>query len=361
MSVPNSSDPIGVGILGAGPVTQAIHLPTLARLTDRFRIVRIMDVDPAVAESVASRVGAAWTSSQEELLADPEVEVVAICSPHPFHAEQVIAACRAGKRAVLCEKPFAMSGEQASAIADVSAETGVPIIVGTMHVYDAGWRSALESAPGFMPHTIRSSILLPPNPRFEDFATEVVRPDVPPQPPADPADADAVAAGVTGGIMGLAIHNLPHVRRLLDNVDPELWRSTEVVSAEGLAPAGYLVELRAGDVTIELHAVNSENWAPDWRLVAVDDDTVIDVDFTPSYVQAGSATATVRRAGVITSIPPADHNGYEAEWRHLAELADGAEPLVARQTLIDDLVFALDIAEKSAEKARAAALERSRA
>jgi predicted dehydrogenase len=37
--------------------------------------------------------------------------VVPICSPHRFHAPQVTAACRAGKRAVLCEKPFAMSGD----------------------------------------------------------------------------------------------------------------------------------------------------------------------------------------------------------------------------------------------------------
>jgi predicted dehydrogenase len=83
---------LGVGILGAGPVTQAIHLPTLARLRDVFSVVRVMDVDADVAESVAARVGAAWTTSVEELLADPAVEIVAICSPHQFHAEQVIAA-----------------------------------------------------------------------------------------------------------------------------------------------------------------------------------------------------------------------------------------------------------------------------
>src|SRR3954452_11122799 len=93
---------LGVGIIGAGPVTQAIHLPTLARLRNDFSVVRIMDVDPAVAESVAARADAAWTTRVDEVLADPAVEIVAICSPHRFHAEQVIAACRAGKRAVLC-------------------------------------------------------------------------------------------------------------------------------------------------------------------------------------------------------------------------------------------------------------------
>lgn len=70
--------PLGVGILGAGPVTQAIHLPSLARLTDILQVRHIMDVDPAVAESVAGRVGARFSTSMEELLADPDVDIVAI-------------------------------------------------------------------------------------------------------------------------------------------------------------------------------------------------------------------------------------------------------------------------------------------
>lgn len=92
---------LGVGVLGAGPVTQAIHLPTLARMTDRFTVAHISDVDEDLAVSVAGRVGARASASMEALLADPAVEVVAVCSPHQFHAEQVIAACKAAKRAVL--------------------------------------------------------------------------------------------------------------------------------------------------------------------------------------------------------------------------------------------------------------------
>ena len=133
---------LGVGFLGAGPVTQAIHLPTLARLPDVFEVVHISDVDPEIAASVAARVGARSSSTIEQLLDDPAVDVVAVCSPHQFHAAQVITACRAGVKGVLCEKPFATSGEEASEIAAVSAETGVPILVGAMHAFDPGWRAA---------------------------------------------------------------------------------------------------------------------------------------------------------------------------------------------------------------------------
>jgi len=76
---------LGVGLLGCGPVTQAIHVPTLATLPDRLRIAHVMDVDAEVAAAVGERVGAPATNDAARLLADPAVDVVAICSPHEFH------------------------------------------------------------------------------------------------------------------------------------------------------------------------------------------------------------------------------------------------------------------------------------
>jgi len=335
---------IGVGIIGSGPVTQAIHLPTLARLRDTFAVRHVMDVDPAVAEQVAARVGARATTDVDVLLADPEVDVIAVCSPHFFHAEQVVAACRAGKKAVLCEKPFATDSQQARQIAETAGQTGVPVLVGAMHAYDAGWRAAVDSTT-FAPHTIRSSIVLPPNSRFEDFATEVLhRPEF-----AGPPDA---ATAITNGILGLAVHDLPLIRELLDRHGPDTWRDLHVVSAEPFAPFGYLVVASAGPVTIELHALMHGGWAPQWRLSAIGADELLDVEFTPSYVQAGSATASITRAGTTTTHAPADYNGYEGEWRHLADVVRGASARIGLEALIHDLEFVLDFAHQSAEVVR---------
>ena len=204
---------LGVGFLGAGPVTQAIHLPVLARLSQDFEVTHVNDISADVAASVAARVGAEYSTSSDALLDDPDVDVVAICSPHEFHAVQVIDACRAGKKAILCEKPFAMSGEEADEIAAVSAETGVPIIVGAMHGFDPGWQAACGHW-GSLPetsHTIRSSIVLPPNPRFEDFATEVITRPAP--MPSDLTDVEVQARMVHDGVVTLAIHDLPLIRR----------------------------------------------------------------------------------------------------------------------------------------------------
>ncbi|WP_369046360.1 Gfo/Idh/MocA family protein [Sinomonas sp. P10A9] len=341
-AVPDHPATIGVGFLGAGPVTQAIHLPSLARLTDLFRVTHVMDVDAAVASTVAARVGARHSASMDELLGDPDVDVVAICSPHQFHAAQVIAACRAGKKAVLCEKPFAVSGEEAAEIAAVSAETGVPIIVGAMHTFDPGWLAA-EELWGDLPetaHTLRSSIVLPPNARFEDFATEVIaRPEMPERDLSDPA---VVAAMLEGGILGLAIHDLPLVRRFVPD-----FTDLEVLRADIVKPFGYVFVVRAGGRTVELVAAMNSTWKPDWTFEAIGRDAALKVTFTPSYVQAGSAVAEHTRGGRTTVGGPFGHNGYEGEWRRIADIVSGVASAPDPQGLIDDLRFALAIVEGS--------------
>ncbi|MCH6471991.1 Gfo/Idh/MocA family protein [Sinomonas terrae] len=341
------SSTLGVGILGAGPVTQAIHLPTLSRLRDVFHVAKVMDVDPKIAESVAGRVGAAWTTSMDELLADESVQIVVVCSPHQFHAEQVIAACRAGKQAILCEKPFAMSQAEAEQIAAVSQETGVPIIVGAMHTFDPGWLAAKEHWGDLVQtaHTIRYSIVLPPNPRFEDFATEVIT--RPQSQPRDRRDPEVAASMVRGGIMGLAIHDLPLVRAFCPD-----FTDLEVLSCEVPDSGGYLVNLRIGDRNVQVFGINTQSWEPEWIFEAIGDDAALRIDFTPSYVQAGSATATISRGGESEVYGPYAFNGYEAEWRFLADLARGkAEPLDVTE-LIHDLTFALEVADTASAAVR---------
>ena len=67
--------------------------------------------------------------------------------------------------------------------------------------------------------------------------------------------------------------------------------------------------------------------------------------FPPSYVLAGSATATLTTATARTSwrYP---RNGYQAEWLHLADVVERrAELAVPVQTAVDDLLYALRLAD----------------
>ncbi|WP_210478974.1 Gfo/Idh/MocA family protein [Naasia sp. SYSU D00948] len=340
---------LGVGILGCGPVTQAIHLPTLARFRDTFHVARVMDVDAEVARAVADRAGSAWTTSADEVIADEDVQVVVVCSPNQFHAEQVIAACRAGKRAVLCEKPLAVTREEARRIAEASAETGVPVVVGAMHTFDPGWIAAVENWGDLVDriHTIRYSIVLTPNTRSEDFATEIH--SRPTRTAPELSAAERAAGEMFGNIMGLAIHDLPLVRRLCPD-----FRDVELLSAQTLSP-GYLLDLRIGDRSVQVYGHHTTSWRPEWRVEAIADDVSLVVDFPPPYVHAGSGTATFRARGESRIFGPYDTNGYEEEWRYLSKLVTGAADPLDTQVLVDDVVFAIGIAESATAVVRAAA------
>lgn len=339
---------LGVGILGAGPVAQAIHVPTLARLTDQFRVVSVMDIDPAVAAEVAARCGARATTNDSEVIDDAAVDVVVIGSPHHVHPAQVAAACRAGKKAILCEKPLAMDRDDAILIRDVVRESGVPLVIGAMHTFDPGWLAVADEIDALVgsAHTIRSSIVLPPNSRFEDYATDIfARPAR-----SDPGipTSESLARGFVGGVMGLAIHDLPLIRRFVSDLD-----DVQVLSAEARRPGGYLFNLKAGATHIRVDAVTARTtWQPTWTLDIIGDDLAVHVDFTPSYVHAGSAISRVHRADSTTVHGPFATNGYEEEWLHVGRLARGETESPDVQGAIDDVTFALDIANRGARVIR---------
>lgn len=63
-------------------------------------------------------------ASYEELVADPDVDIVYVSTPHPFHAENAILALEAGKH-VLVEKPFTLNAAEAARVRDVAAARGL--------------------------------------------------------------------------------------------------------------------------------------------------------------------------------------------------------------------------------------------
>lgn len=340
--------PLGVGFIGAGAVTQAIHLPTLARMPEQFFVARVMDLDGSLAESVAGRVGAAWTSDLDELIGDERVEVVAICSPPFAHADQILAAVAAGKRGILCEKPLAVSQEQAASIAAATSAGSVPLVVGAMHAFDPAWAVAgsLIQELGDV-HTIRSSITLPFNDRFEDRATEIVGRK--PLIRSNANDVETRAAKLSGGVLGLAIHDLPLIRTFVPTID-------RVQFATGLDPFGYLISFVGGGVTVELTGKLQQVWKPEWTLEVAGTDGLLELTFGPSYVHAGSGVARITTKTGVRSFGPFVQDGYEREWAHLGALVAQSEaPVQSLQSMIDDVVFAISLADGASDYLREAA------
>ncbi|MFI4928279.1 MAG: Gfo/Idh/MocA family protein, partial [Burkholderiales bacterium] len=103
-------------------------LVDLARTSDKLRVVRVADVNPQ-SESFARERALAWSPRFEDVLADPQVQGVVLCTPHSQHTDQIVAAAQAGKH-VFCEKPLSMSRADVLRAVAAVEKAGVALAVG---------------------------------------------------------------------------------------------------------------------------------------------------------------------------------------------------------------------------------------
>ena len=131
--------PIGFGIVGAGLVAD-IHARALSRIPGA-RLIAVAGSTPrsARAASLAAAHGAAIADSAETLVERPGVDAVIVCSPHPLHAAQAVAAARAGRHVVV-EKPMATRVEDAIAMIEAAEAAGVALAV----ISQRRWYPAVE-------------------------------------------------------------------------------------------------------------------------------------------------------------------------------------------------------------------------
>jgi UDP-N-acetyl-2-amino-2-deoxyglucuronate dehydrogenase len=94
---------IGFGIIGCGMISN-FHAKAIAEIRGA-RLVACFDMFPASAERLAAATGCRSYAKLSEMLADPDVDVVTICTPSGAHLEPALAAARAGKHVVV-EKPL---------------------------------------------------------------------------------------------------------------------------------------------------------------------------------------------------------------------------------------------------------------
>jgi predicted dehydrogenase len=133
-----------VGVIGAGLVAQAVHLPHLADLGERFAVAGLVDPDASTRASVARRHGIDRAfDDHADLLAAGGLDVVLVCSPNATHAEIVLDALAAGMH-VLVEKPLALTVAEADRIVAERDRTGLVVQVGYMKRFDPAFEALLD-------------------------------------------------------------------------------------------------------------------------------------------------------------------------------------------------------------------------
>ena len=130
---------VGVGVIGVGRIG-SMHADLLTRQVPGATLAAVHDAVPAAARAAAAPAHA----SAEELLADPAVDAVAICSSTSTHADLIVAAARAGK-AIFCEKPISLELEEVDrALAAVEA-AGVPFQIGFNRRFDPAHQAVRDA------------------------------------------------------------------------------------------------------------------------------------------------------------------------------------------------------------------------
>jgi len=123
---------LGVGIIGVSPVrgwAATAHIPALRALPNyEIRALSAHSAESARAAGEAFGVSAVFTD-HEQLVTQPDIDVVAVTVKVPHHRELVSAALAAGK-AVYCEWPLGRDLDDARAMAALAAEQGVRTAVG---------------------------------------------------------------------------------------------------------------------------------------------------------------------------------------------------------------------------------------
>src|SRR5918911_3104997 len=100
----------------------------LASTSSRLRVVRVADPAPAAAEFAAAQK-VPLSKELDEVLRDPQVQGVVLCTPHTQHTEQIVRAANA-KKHVFCEKPLSLSRADVLRAVKACNDNGVVLAVG---------------------------------------------------------------------------------------------------------------------------------------------------------------------------------------------------------------------------------------
>jgi len=130
------------GILSTSNFAQAKVIPALLKC-ERVEVSAIASRDQARAYEAAGRFGIPKAyGSYEELLADPEIEVIYNPAPNHLHVPWSIKALEAGKH-VLCEKPIGLSAAEAQKLLDASKKyPRLKVMEAFMYRHHPQWRRA---------------------------------------------------------------------------------------------------------------------------------------------------------------------------------------------------------------------------
>jgi predicted dehydrogenase len=346
---------LNVGFAGCGRATETLHLPAIARVPG-LRAVAALDVDPdriAAVRRVEPSLRA--HSTLDGLVADPGVDIVAVCVPPALHAGAAIAALGAGKHVYL-EKPVAATWDDAMAIRAAAERASGSLTMG----FNLRSHRLVQQAA----QVVASGVLGPVEVMRTVWTSGFHRGG------AWPRWRDERATG-GGALFEIAVHHLDLCRHLLGEDIERL--SVEAASREvadqtvvigGRTPSGALVSIVAGQRSADANEIEVYGRDGVLRFSLYRADSL---ELRRSSDLAGGPTARLRQRvaaarGLPAALAVARRGGdfrlsYAAHWQATAQAVRGLAPPPAT---LDDGCRALAAAlaaVRSADRGAPVALE----
>jgi predicted dehydrogenase len=139
------TDPVRIGVVGAGAIAQLAHLPVLSKMRGA-KLVAICDNDRPKARALADRFDIADVYTDiEDLLEADKLRAVVVATPNHLHEPHVLSAIAAGMD-VLCERPLALTARGVERIVNAAARAGRKVFVANNHRF----RSDVQALAGFL-------------------------------------------------------------------------------------------------------------------------------------------------------------------------------------------------------------------
>ena len=131
-----------IALIGCGMISKS-HFDAIAAL-ENAELKAIAEVLPQRAETVGREHRCAWyTDARTMLENEPDIDVCLICLPTYLHAEH-IALCASYGKAVLCEKPFTLTVEDAELTAHTIEKAGIPYMTAQVVRFWTGYTKIKE-------------------------------------------------------------------------------------------------------------------------------------------------------------------------------------------------------------------------
>ena len=139
------TEPVRIGVVGAGAIAQLAHLPVLGKMRGA-KLVAVCDNDRPKARALADRFDIADVYTDiEDLLEEDELRAIVVATPNHLHEPHVLSAIAAGKD-VLCERPLALTARGVERIVNAAARAGRKVFVANNYRF----RSDVQALAGFL-------------------------------------------------------------------------------------------------------------------------------------------------------------------------------------------------------------------